>query len=155
MDEWTKPPALPSTSTLRGCFGLAGALSGSAAIIAVTSSGSRRLILRLRRRASASARRWRPAAGIAAFTPMKSCSCVSAFVFAVSHSVYHLSSVALSSSRVRLPSLFASSAVKSPSATRAAASATRPCGACAFPTIVPAITTAAHAATSESELLIS
>ena len=39
MQECTKPAALASTSTLRGCFGLAGALSGNAAIIFSTSSG--------------------------------------------------------------------------------------------------------------------
>jgi hypothetical protein len=36
IDECTNPAALPSTSTLRGCFGLAGASAGSAASIAVT-----------------------------------------------------------------------------------------------------------------------
>ena len=39
IDECTKPAALPSTSTLRACFGLAGAVAGSAAIIASTCCG--------------------------------------------------------------------------------------------------------------------
>src|SRR5664280_3074222 len=39
MQECTKPAALARTSTLRGCLGLAGALSGKAAIIFSTSSG--------------------------------------------------------------------------------------------------------------------
>src|SRR3954469_3107075 len=37
IDEWTKPAALASTSTRRGCLGVAGALSGSAAIICIRS----------------------------------------------------------------------------------------------------------------------
>src|SRR3954469_10493853 len=37
MDEWTNPAARARTSTRRGCFGLAGAVSGSAAIICITS----------------------------------------------------------------------------------------------------------------------
>ena len=39
MQECTKPAALARTSTLRGCFGLAGAVSGKAAIIFSTSAG--------------------------------------------------------------------------------------------------------------------
>ena len=39
IDEWTNPADFASTRTLRGCFGLTGAVSGNAAIIAVTSSG--------------------------------------------------------------------------------------------------------------------
>src|SRR4029078_10279434 len=37
IDECTKPAALPSTSTRRGCLGVAGAASGSAAIICIRS----------------------------------------------------------------------------------------------------------------------
>src|SRR4051812_22308514 len=37
IDEWTKPAALASTSTRRGCLGVAGAASGSAAIICIRS----------------------------------------------------------------------------------------------------------------------
>ena len=37
IDEWTKPAALASTSTRRGCLGVAGAVSGSAAIICIRS----------------------------------------------------------------------------------------------------------------------
>ena len=48
IDEWTKPAALARTSTLRGRAGLAGAVAGSAAIIAWTLAGLGRL--RLRRR---------------------------------------------------------------------------------------------------------
>src|SRR4051812_9292591 len=33
IDEWTKPVARVKTSSLRGCFGVAGALSGRAAVI--------------------------------------------------------------------------------------------------------------------------
>src|SRR5260370_554028 len=39
MQECTKPAALARTSTLRGCFGLTGAVSGKAAIIFSTSAG--------------------------------------------------------------------------------------------------------------------
>src|SRR6187455_1349812 len=37
IGEGTKPAALASTSTRRGCLGVAGALSGSAAIICIRS----------------------------------------------------------------------------------------------------------------------
>ena len=88
-------PALPSTSTLRGCFGLAGAVAGSAAIIACTCAGIGRLVLRLRPRPPPGNPPAGAGAGSAAFKPARSCSCVSAPVLALSHSVNHLSNVAL------------------------------------------------------------
>src|SRR5687768_5922786 len=113
MDECTKPAARPSTRTLRGRCGLAGALSGSAAIIFSTSAGQGTCGLAL----------WPPHAaagfgggagggGIAAVSPAVSSACVSAPVRAVSQVVYQPSKVALNSSRLTAPSLLVSVAVK-------------------------------------------
>src|ERR1019366_8316884 len=114
MQECTKPEALARTSTLRGCLGLAGALSGNAAIIFSTSSGLGVWF-------------WGPGAqptpagggagcGKAALTAAASWSCVSEPVLAESPSDSHLAKAAFSSSRVTNPSLFASAAVKTPAA---------------------------------------
>ena len=111
MQECTKPAALASTSTLRGCLGLAGALSGKAAIIFSTSSG-------LGVWFCGAAPRPPPAGaagcGSAAFNAVASCSCVTEPVPPASPSDSHLAKAAFSSSRLTNPSLFESAAVKMP-----------------------------------------
>ena len=84
-------------------------LSGSAAIIAVTSSGAGVWFCGGAPPAGAGG-------GSAEPTPKKTCSSVSALLFAVSHCVYQSSNVDFISSRVTAPSLLVSSSVKSDAA---------------------------------------
>src|SRR6266849_10290760 len=115
MDECTNPAARPRTSTLRGLSGLAGAVSGSAAIILSTSGWQATCGFGLRPpHASGGGPPGFAGAGggSAALNPAATCATVSVPVLALSHSVYHLSNVAFNSSRVIAPSLFASAAVK-------------------------------------------
>ena len=101
IDECTNPSALPSTSTLRGCFGVTGALAGSAASIAVTCSGLGVWFC--------GGGAVRGGGGTTSASPRNTCSIVTALVPPLSHFVYHPSRPAFSSSRVSTPSLLASS----------------------------------------------
>ena len=161
IDEWTKPAALPSTSTLRGCFGLAGAVAGSAAIIASTCSGCGVWFC------AAGAPRPPPpkppaaGCGSAAAKPASSCSCVSAPVPAASHWPNQRSNVAFISACVTAPSLSVSTAVKNPGPTLprppAAPAGAAPCAGgaacCAAPPIAATTTTVATDAVQNFECI--
>ena len=120
---------VPSTRILRGLSGLAGALSGSAAIILSTSAGQATRGFALRPpQASACGAAGGAADGCAAITllsPSVIWAAVSDPAFAASQVVNHESSAPVNSSRVTAPSLLASVALKiaAPRRRRAAAAA--------------------------------